>query len=102
MFTGEAISAAEAERWGWSTRWSRRANLESETLGWAWSLAERAPDVALGKESLRNGCPSLSAAGGRRRINKVENAGSLTRKKEGIWAFLEGSRWRSQAVDQLM
>jgi enoyl-CoA hydratase/carnithine racemase len=90
LLTGEAITAAEAERWGLVNRVVDPVQLEAETLRWAQELAERAPDViALGKRNYYEQLPLdvadayLVAQGA-----MVENAG-YANAKEGMRAFLE-------------
>ena len=90
LLTGEAITAAEAERWGLVNRVVEPERLEAETLLWAQQLAERAPDViALGKrifyEQLSLDISDAYLIG---QAAMVENAG-YANAQEGMRAFLE-------------
>lgn len=90
LLTGEALSAVDAERWGLVNQVVPPHQLESETLGWAQSLAERAPDVlALGKRIYYEQLPlDVPAAYSLAQSAMVENAG-YANAKEGMRAFLE-------------
>jgi enoyl-CoA hydratase/carnithine racemase len=100
LLTGEAISAAEAERWGLVNRVVQPDQLESETRRWARELAERPPDViALGKRIYYEQLPlDVTAAYSIAQAAMVENAG-YANAKEGMRAFLEKRRavWSADA-----
>jgi enoyl-CoA hydratase/carnithine racemase len=101
LLTGEAIAAAEAERWGMVNRVVPAAHLESETLRWAHALAERAPDVlALGKRVYYEQLPlDVASAYALAQSAMVENAG-YANAREGMRAFLEKRKpeWSTDAV----
>jgi len=101
LLTGEAISAAEAERWGLVNRVVPPDQLESETVRWARSLAERAPDVlALGKRIYYEQLPlDVAGAYALAQSAMVENAG-YANAKEGMRAFLEKRQpvWNGSAA----
>ena len=90
LLTGEAMPAAEAERWGLINRVVEPEQLEAETLRWAQALAERAPDViALGKRIYYEQLPlDIADAYLVAQAAMVENAGYAS-AKEGMSAFLE-------------
>lgn len=90
LLAGEAISAAEAERWGLVNQVVPGGQLETETLRWAQMLAERAPDVlALGKRVYYEQLPlDVASAYALAQSAMVENAG-FANANEGMRAFLE-------------
>jgi enoyl-CoA hydratase/carnithine racemase len=90
LLTGEAITAAEAERWGLVNRVVEPEQLETATLSLAQELAERAPDViALGKRIYYEQLPlDVADAYLVAQAAMVENAG-YANAKEGMLAFLE-------------
>jgi enoyl-CoA hydratase/carnithine racemase len=90
LLTGEAMSATDAERWGLVNQVVPPGQLESETLGWAQALAERATDVlALGKRVYYEQLPlDVASAYALAQSAMVENAG-YPNASEGMRAFLE-------------
>jgi enoyl-CoA hydratase/carnithine racemase len=99
LLTGEAISAAEAERWGLVNRVVPPDQLESETRRWAQELAGRPPDVlALGKRIYYEQLPlGTTEAYSVTQAAMVENAG-YANAMEGMRAFLEKRKpvWKQE------